>query len=348
MDGDHVLGIRYPWAEPPVQGEATEIAQGVLWMRLPLPMALDHVNIYALDDGDSWTVIDTGLSSNKTRRIWEALMAGPLKGKPIRRVVVTHHHPDHVGNAGWFQTEHGAELVTSRTSWLFARMLTLDVQETWPQETLDFYRSAGMASEVLNKRMADRPFNFADTVYPMPLGFTGIKQGDVIRMGGRDWDVHLGNGHAPEHATFWSRDDNLVLSGDQILSSISPNLGVYATEPMADPVSGWMESCERLQALARPDHLVLGGHKLPFTGLPLRMKQLIDNHHSALERLLVHLDQPKSAADCFMPLFKRTIREGEYGLALVEAVAHVNHLYHIGAVTRTQRADGAWLYQRKG
>lgn len=348
MDGDHVLGIRYPWSEPPAQGEATEIAQGVLWMRLPLPMALDHVNIYALDDGDSWTVIDTGLSSNKTRRIWEALMAGPLAGKPIRRVVVTHHHPDHVGNAGWFQTEHGAELVTSRTSWLFARMLTLDVQETWPQETLDFYRSAGMASEVLNKRMADRPFNFADTVYPMPLGFTGIQQGDVIRMGGRDWDVHMGNGHAPEHATFWSRDDNLVLSGDQILSSISPNLGVYATEPMADPVSGWMEACERLQALARPDHLVLGGHKLPFTGLPLRMKQLIDNHHGALERLLDHLDQPKSAADCFMPLFKRTIREGEYGLALVEAVAHVNHLYHIGAVTRTQRADGAWLYQRKG
>ncbi|NOD76507.1 MBL fold metallo-hydrolase [Ruegeria sp. HKCCD4318-2] len=348
MDGDRVLGIRNPWAEPPAPGEAIQIAEGVLWMRLPLPMALDHVNIYALDDGDGWTVIDTGLSSNKTRRIWQTLMDGPLSGKPIKRVVVTHHHPDHVGNAGWLQSEHGAELVTSRTSWLFARMLTLDVQETWPQETLDFYRSAGMSPEVLNARMQDRPFNFADTVYPMPLGFTRIQQGDVIRMGGRDWDVHMGNGHAPEHATFWSRDDNLVLSGDQILSSISPNLGVYATEPMADPVSAWMEACERLQTLARPDHLVLGGHKLPFTGLPLRMKQLIDNHHSALERLLDHLDEPKSAADCFLPLFKRTIRDGEYGLALVEAVAHMNHLYHIDAVTRTQRADGAWLYQRKG
>ncbi|WP_298850715.1 MBL fold metallo-hydrolase [uncultured Ruegeria sp.] len=348
MDGDRILGIRYPWAEPPALGEAIEIADGVLWMRLPLPMALDHVNIYALDDGDGWTVIDTGLSSNKTRRIWETLMDGPLSGKPIKRVVVTHHHPDHVGNAGWFQSEHGAELVTSRTSWLFARMLTLDVQETWPQETLDFYRGAGMAPEVLNARMKDRPFNFADTVYPMPLGFTRIQQGDVIHIGGRDWDVHMGNGHAPEHATFWSRDDNLVLSGDQILSSISPNLGVYATEPMADPVSGWMEACERLQTLARPDHLVLGGHKLPFTGLPLRMKQLIDNHHGALDRLLDHLDEPKAAADCFLPLFKRSIRDGEYGLALVEAVAHVNHLYHIGAVTRAQRADGAWLYQRKG
>ncbi|WP_170605933.1 MBL fold metallo-hydrolase [Ruegeria arenilitoris] len=348
MDGDVPITIRYPWTEPPAPGEWTQIAEGVLWIRLPLPMALDHVNVYALDDGDGWTVVDTGMSSKKTRLIWERLMAGPLSGRPVNRVVVTHHHPDHVGNAGWFQTEHDAELVASRTSWLFARMLTLDEQESWPQETLDFYRSAGMATEVLSKRKADRPFNFADVVYPMPLGFTRIKQGDVIHMGGRDWDVHMGNGHAPEHATFWSRDDNLVLTGDQILSSISSNLGVYATEPMADPVSDWLEACERLETLARPDHLVLGGHKLPFVGLPTRMRQLIENHHGALERLLSDLDKPKAAAECFPALFKRPIKDGEYGLALVEAVAHLNHLYHIDAVTRTRRADGAWEYLRKG
>ncbi|WP_170474828.1 MBL fold metallo-hydrolase [Ruegeria arenilitoris] len=348
MDGDVPITIRYPWTEPPAPGEWTQIAEGVLWIRLPLPMALDHVNVYALDDGDGWTVVDTGMSSKKTRLIWERLMAGPLSDRPVNRVVVTHHHPDHVGNAGWFQTEHDAELVASRTSWLFARMLTLDEQESWPQETLDFYRSAGMATEVLSKRKADRPFNFADVVYPMPLGFTRIKQGDVIHMGGRDWDVHMGNGHAPEHATFWSRDDNLVLTGDQILSSISSNLGVYATEPMADPVSDWLEACERLETLARPDHLVLGGHKLPFLGLPTRMRQLIENHHGALERLLSDLDKPKAAAECFPALFKRPIKDGEYGLALVEAVAHLNHLYHIDAVTRTRRADGAWEYLRKG
>ena len=337
-----------PWSEPPAEGEAIEVADGVLWMRLPLPMKLDHVNVYALDDGDGWTIVDTGMSSNKTRRIWERLMAGPLGGKPVRRVVVTHRHPAHVGNAGWFQSEHGAELVTTRTAWLFARMLTLDVQESWPEETLEFYRSAGMDPAIYDARVAERPFNFADTVYPMPLGFTRIKQGDVLRMAGRDWDIHMGNGHAPEHATFWSRDDNLVITGDQILSSISPNIGVYATEPMADPVAEWLEACERLAPLARPDHLALGGHKLPFLGLPHRMAQLIDNHHGALARLLDHLDEPRSAAECFAPLFKRKIGAGEYGLALVEAVAHVNHLYHIGQVDRVRRDDGAWLYQRKG
>ena len=347
MSGVPEVGVRTPWTTPPEQGEAIEMAEGVLWMRLPLPMKLDHVNVYALDDGDGWTLIDTGMSSRKTRAIWDSLMAGPLAGKPVRRVVVTHHHPDHVGNAGWFQSEHGAELVTTRTSWLFARMLLLDVQSEWPAETVAYYKGAGMDAAFLEQRLKDRPFNYADTVYPMPLGFTRIKQGDVFRMGGRDWEVHVGNGHAPEHATFWSQDDNLVLTGDQILSSISPNIGVYATEPMADPLGDWLEACERLQKLARPDHLALGGHKLPFSRLPLRMRQLIDNHHGALDRLLDHLDTPKTAADCFSPLFKRNIGAGEYGLALVEAVAHVNHLYRKQQVRRTLRQeDGAWLYER--
>ena len=339
--------VQTPWTDPPQTGEAIDIAEGVKWMRLPLPMKLDHVNVYALDDGDSWTIIDTGMSSKTTRRIWKNLLEGPLGGKPVSRVIVTHHHPDHVGLAGWFQTKHGAELWTTRTAWLFSRMLCLDVQELPVAETLEFWTRAGMDNEILAERANGKPFNFADAVYPMPLGFKRIKQDDVVTMGGRRWTVHCGNGHSPEHATFWSMDDNLVISGDQIISSISPNLGVYATEPDADPVGEWLESCERFSTLAKKDHLVLAGHKLPFVGLPHRLTQLIENHHSALERLIAFLDEPRTAAECFQPLFKRTIGEGEYGLALVEAVAHVNHLYQNGRVTRELDPDGAFRFRAK-
>lgn len=336
--------IRYPFETPPAEGEAIEVAEGVFWIRLPLPLKLDHVNCYALDDGDSWTIVDTGFNSKRSIAIWEKILSGPLGGKPVGRVIVTHHHPDHVGLAGWFQKIHGAELVTTRTAWLFSRMLTLDDQHLPTDESLAHWRAAGMADDIYDKRASERPFNFSDVVYPMPLGFKRIKEGDQIKIGGRDWDVRIGNGHAPEHATFWSRDCSLVLAGDQILSTISSNLGVYATEPDADPVGDWLEACERLSKYAREDHLVLGGHKLPFTGLPTRMRQLIDNHHGALKRLLKFLDTPKTAAECFAPMFKRAIGESEYGLALVEAQAHMNHLYQLGDITRTRRDDGAWLW----
>ena len=337
--------IRFPFAAPPADGAALQIAPGVLWMRLPLPMALDHVNVYALDEGDSWTLIDTGLDSKRSRQSWAGLLAGPLVSKPVGRVVLTHHHPDHVGLAGWFLAQ-GAELWAPRTAWLMARMLVLDRQDTASPEQIGFWRAAGMPAALLEARSAERPFNFADCVALLPLGYRRLQQGMLIEMAGRWWDVHMGNGHAPEHATFWSRDDDLVIGGDQLLPGISANLGTYATEPEADPVGEWLEACQRFMPLARPDHLVLPGHKLPYRGLPFRLAQMVENHHSALQRLLAHLQTPSVAVDCFLPLFKRPIGGSEYGLALVESVAHLNHLHQGGLVQRTRRADGAWLWQQ--
>jgi len=225
-------------------------------------------------------------------------------------------------------------------------MLQLDVQERPVPETAAFWRSAGMPAEMLARRLAERPFNFADCTAPLPLGFSRIEAGDVLRAGGRTWDVRLGAGHAPDHATLWSRDDALVIGGDQLLPSISPNLGVYPTEPEADPVAAWLESCHRLSVFARDDQLVLPGHKLPFTGLPARLRQMADNHVEALARLRSWLaEAPRTANDCFAPLFGREIGAGEYGLALGEAVGHLNHLLHRGEVTREARADGAWLWR---
>ena len=337
--------IRTPFADIPQSGESVTVADGVLWIRLPLPMALDHVNVYAFDEGDSWTIVDTGFSTRTAKAMWTDILAGLLQGKPVSRVIGTHHHPDHIGLAGWFMGM-GAEFVTTRTAWLTARMLTLDEQPQYTAESITFYQRAGMAADELARRKTERPFNFADCVDPIPVGYTRVSEGDEITFGGRAWDVRMGNGHAPEHATFWSRDDNLVVGGDQLLLSISPNLGVYPTEPDADPVGEWMTSCEKFQPFAREDQLILAGHKVPYTGLPDRLKQMISNHHEALSRLMDHLDEPRSAGDCFAPLFKRKITQGTYGLALVEAVAHLNHLHQTGAVSRTLSSDGAYLFAR--
>jgi glyoxylase-like metal-dependent hydrolase (beta-lactamase superfamily II) len=338
--------IRYPFETPPDHGTALEVAEGVLWMRLPLPMALDHVNMFALDGGDSWTLIDSGIGSRKCREIVGALLDGPLAGKPVARVLVTHHHPDHIGLAGWFQTEHGAELWTTRTAWLTARMLSLDVEDRPSDQAIAFWVSAGVPPDILEKRKSQRPFNFADAIAPLPLGYRRIQEGERLNIGGRTWRVAIGHGHAPEHATLWSETDNLVIGGDQLLPSISPNLGVYPTEPDADPVADWLDSCARFKTMADPDHFVLPGHKLPFTGLPSRLDQKIENHVSALNRLEAALDTPKTACECFVAIFKREITGDAFGLAMVEAVAHCQHLWHTGRANRDRRADGAWVYSR--
>ena len=344
---DGYAGLTFPWEEPPSEGDVVEVAEGVLWARLPLPMALDHVNIYFLREGAGWAMVDTGFDTRRTRAILETLRAGPLGGLPITRLLVTHHHPDHIGLAGWLQSQ-GTELLTTRTAWLMARMLVLDEQPVPTPETTEYCRRWGMDPEILAQRAQDRPFNFADMVSPLPVGFTRIQEGERLTLGGRDWIVARGDGHAPEHAVLFEEGGSLVLGGDQLLPGISPNLGLYPSEANADPVGDWMESCTRLLPLARPDQLVLPGHKTPYHGLPTRLSSLRQNHVTALNRLQDHLRVPRTGGECFEPLFKRRVTGAIYGLAFFEAIAHLQHLHRTGRALRETRADGIWLFRAAG
>ena len=338
-------GLSYPLGETiPQPGEAVEVADGVLWLRVPLPMKLDHVNIYALDDGDAWTIIDTGFDNPPIREAWEAALAGPLNGKPIGRIFVTHHHPDHMGMAAALMDQTGAPLWTTRTAWLYARTMQMEDDKTSYDASVFHAERHGAEARFLDPLRARGPIRFF-TQAPLKPGYKRIKDGDRIEAGGRTWRVFTGDGHAPEHATLWSTDGEIVIAGDQILPRISPNLSVWPMEPEADPVGDWIVSCEKFRAYAKPGHLVLPGHNRPFHGLPKRLAQLIDNHHGALKRLRKALVEPRTAAQCFDAIYKREISTGEYGLALGEAVAHVNHLWLTGEATREQNADGAWVFR---
>ena len=337
--------IQRPFPTPPESGTAVEIESGVFWLRLPLPMALDHVNVYALRDGDGWTVVDTGMNTGRTRSLWSGILQGPLEGRPVKRMILTHHHPDHVGLAGWFQSELGAEILATRTAWLTARMLTLDGQEAPTRESMRFYRRAGLPADMLEELRVKRPFNFADCVYPMPLGFRRLCEGDRLEFGDRAWTVRIGHGHAPSHATFWCEDAALVLGGDQFLDEITPNIGVYPTEPEANPLAEWLQSCERFGSFATDGHLVLAGHKRPYRGLPLRLRQLIENHERALGRLLDFLTEPATAHAALETVFERPVKESEYGMAIVECAAHLNFLLARGLIDRWLDPQGAWKWR---
>ena len=332
-------GLTYPLGDPPGPGEAVAAAPGVLWMRLPLPMALNHVNVYAIEDGDGWTLVDTGMRTKDSSEGWKAALAGPLGGKPIRRVIGTHMHPDHIGLAGWLCARFDAPLLMSRLEYVMGRMLIADTGQPAPVEGEVFFRAAGWTEEQLDGYRRDFG-RFGQAVAPMPQSFTRISEGDVLRIGGDDWRVVVGSGHSPEHVCLWRQSDNVFLAGDQILPRISSNISVWPTEPLADPLTDWMVSLDKLKALLPADTFVLPGHGEPFRGIGTRVDALKRGHEVSLTRLERALKTPSRAVDVFSTLFARPIGEGVHGMATGESVAHLNYLAGQGRARRERDADG--------
>ena len=338
-------GLTFPYPNPPARGETIEVAPGILWARLPLPMALDHVNVYLLDGTDGWTLIDTGMKTRDAREGWEALLAGALAGKPIKQVLVTHNHPDHIGLAGWLCAKVDAPLVTTRTSFLYAKMLQLDGWDELPADAVKYYRRAGFGPVEMERAQNRASFGFSKVCAPLPLGFQRIVDGEILRIGEREWQVVVGDGHAAEHAMLWCHADGLLISGDQVLPRITSNIGVYPTEPDGDPLGEWLESCARLRNFLPDDLFVLPGHNEPFTGVRIRLQQLLDHHAETLTALEAFLAEPHTAIECFEVLFDRKITEQLQGFATVEAVAHLNYLVQAGRIARKEKA-GVYSYTR--
>ena len=335
--------LEYPFKAPPGNGETIEVADGVHWIRMPLPFALSHINLWAVWDGGGWALVDSGIRSNDTANAWQRLFGGPLKSGPATRVFVTHMHPDHVGMAGWLTRHFDCRLWMSRQEYLACRSLVADTLREAPADGVRFYRRAGWGEDQLEGYRA-RFGEFGKHVYTPPDSYRRLQDGELLDVDGREWRVVMGNGHSPEHACFYCRDLGVLISGDQVLPRISSNVSVYPTEPDADPLGDWLDSIKKLKREVPEDVLVLPAHNECFHGLHQRLDDLARSHCEGLDRLRGLLTEPRRAIDVFDVLFARPIDGSQLlTLATGESVAHLNYLLRRGEATVDYDAnDVAW------
>lgn len=322
--------ISFPFAQAPATGETIEVAPGILWTRIPLPFRLDHVNIYLIDDGDGWAVLDTGIGDDRTRELWLALAAGALAGRKLTRLIVTHYHPDHIGLAGWLCERFDLPLLTSQTCYLGCINISLSPGALDAKPYHDFYSRHGMSPET-TALVSTQGHGYLRMVTQLPLTFQRVVAGEVLTIGGRRFDVLAGDGHAPEQIMLYSADDNVFLAADQVLVKITPNISVWAVDPEGDPLGLYLRSLAAIRTRIPADALVLPGHQMPFRGLHARCVELAAHHDERCALIMAAcMTAPRSVADLVPVIFTRELNPHQLSFAFSEVHAHVNRMVRSG------------------
>ncbi len=353
--------LTYPLDTPasetlPAGGHALPVAVGVKWIRMALPFALNHINLWLLrdciDGRQGWTVVDCCIDRAESREQWTQIFAIELEGLPILRVIVTHMHPDHIGLAHWLcqrwsTPEQTCMLWISATDFNAARMACLASPEMAAghggEAAAAFVASHGMSNPDYLKQIRERTGYYAQMVPRVPSSYVRIMDGMALKIGGNDWHCIAGYGHAPEHIALHCPTLNLLISGDMILPRISTNVSVYDLEPEANSLKLFLDSIAKMKALP-DDTLILPSHGKPFIGLHKRIKQLEDHH---AERLAEVVDAcakaPQTAHDIVAIMFKRTLDLHQLTFAQGEALAHLHLLMFEGRLKR-ERQGGVYRF----
>lgn len=313
------------WAPEP--SKPFEVASGVFWLRMPIPMSLDHINLWLLKDNDDWVIVDSGVDHESCKAVWNTVFDGFLLGQNITKIIVTHFHLDHIGLASWLAIKCQCPIYMTKGEFdLYHEIVTRD--EKVNKETVrSYFHSLGFEDKT---RESIVEFFKTETkpkearVQPEQVEF--IAEGEVFSIDGKDWEVVVGNGHSPEHACLFNRKADLLISGDQSLPRISSNVSVFPGSKVADPLGDWITSCEKLRDLIPSSTLILPSHQEPFKRNPDRMQQMINDHHAQLNRLRLSLDEPKNAIGARKEMFQRELDPVQKVLATGETMAHLRYL----------------------
>ena len=327
---------------PPQPGRACEVAPGVLWLRMPLPFALDHINLWLIEEDDGYVLVDCGYGDAPTRAQWQRHFETTLANRPIRRIVVTHCHPDHLGNAAWLAAHWGCTVTMTQGEYLAAHALIAEIGGYGPADVQRLFAQHGMAAEHV-AALAARGNRYRRGVPEAPHAFARMIGGDDLVLGGGTWRVIAGYGHSAEHAALACERSRILIAGDMLLPKISTNVAVWPGEPDADPVRRFLDSIAAFAALPA-DTLVLPSHGPPFRGIEARIAQLCAHHAERLGELhacLAQTSTPQSAHDVIPLLFRRQLDVHQRFFAMGEAIAHLNHLWREGRASRRINDDGA-------
>jgi len=331
--------LDFPFGNPPEGGATLEVAPGVHWLRMPLPFQLDHINLWLLEDQDGWTIVDCGLSDARTLVLWEQIFKLQLAGRPVRRLLVTHCHPDHAGNAAWLCQRFGAGLWMTQGEYLTAHALRHEIAGYGARASLALFTRHGLHGE--HRAALEKRGNAYSLYVPdFPRGYRRVVDGDTLPIGGRGWRAMVGYGHAPEHLSLHCAELGLLISGDMLLPKISTNVSVWSIEPEGDPLGLFLASIGRYRALPA-ETLVLPSHGLPFRGAQERVAQLEAHHAARLSELEAALvGEARSAMEILETIFPRKLDVHQMFFALGETIAHLNRLVHAGRALRGVGEDG--------
>lgn len=338
--------LSFPIKTPPAtDGTLIEVAPGILWLRMPLPLALNHINLYLLRDDDSWMLVDTGIATDETRELWRKIVVDALVGERISGVICTHYHFDHAGLAGWLTDWLRIPLYMSYGEYYTVRTMAQARSElSWQHR--EYFHQTGFPTEQLESVLA--VINMAHGfVSPPPTSFRRLRQGECLRIGGRDWQLLVGEGHTSEHIVLHCAQDHLLLAGDQLLPRITSNVAVLPGEPDGNPLADWLASLDRFAQLPE-ETLVLPAHELPFYGVRPRIAQLHAHHMQQLARLRqVCAGQPCTAYAATQVLYPHCKTPMDEMMAMGECLAHLNYLYRRDEVERQLDVDGCYRYRLK-